>query len=174
MVAYAVRHGEHHLPHGFVRRRMALHQSASARTHGTRTSQASQLKSDPRCRLLRPEERLPLAVATEGLSALEERLDGLITNDKFCFTRRSRLKLRPIRRGYPSRDGVRWGGIDETELDRSTHDGRWDQAYVHLLRWAAPKETTNEEVPDASGDLRPGFDPSPSAGEQHRPAARKA
>src|SRR5215217_3651695 len=54
MVAYAVRHGEHHLPHGFVRRRMALHQSASARTHGTRTSQASQLKSDPRRRLLRP------------------------------------------------------------------------------------------------------------------------
>jgi hypothetical protein len=67
MVAYAVRHGEHHLPHGFVRRTMALHQSASARTHGTTTSQVSQLKSDPRRRLLRPEERLPLAVASEGL-----------------------------------------------------------------------------------------------------------
>src|SRR5215216_5291692 len=77
MVAYAVRHGEHHLPHGFVRRRMALHQSASARTHGTRTSQASQLKSDPRCRLLRPEDRLPLAGATEGLPALENGL-GLV------------------------------------------------------------------------------------------------
>src|SRR5215203_1663446 len=51
-------------------------------------------------------------------------VDGLITNDKFCFTRRSRLKLRPKRRGYPSRKGVRRGGIDETELDRSTHDGR--------------------------------------------------
>jgi hypothetical protein len=74
MVAYALRYGEHHLPHGFVRRRMALHQSASARTHWTRTSQASQLKSDPRRRLLRPQERLPLAVATEGLPALE---DGL-------------------------------------------------------------------------------------------------
>src|SRR5215216_4068999 len=82
MVAYAVRHGEHHLPHGFVRRRMALHQSASARTHGTRTSQASQLKSDPRRPLLRPEERLPLAVATEGLSALEDPLDSLYANGK--------------------------------------------------------------------------------------------
>src|ERR671921_480840 len=51
-------------------------------------------------------------------------IDGLITNDKFCFTRRSRLKLRPKRRGYPSRDGVRRGGINETELDRSARDGR--------------------------------------------------
>ena len=51
-------------------------------------------------------------------------VDGLITNDKFCFVRRSRLKLQPKRRGYPSRKGVRRGGIDETELDRSTHDGR--------------------------------------------------
>jgi len=51
-------------------------------------------------------------------------LDGLITNDKFCFSRRSRLKLRPKRRGYPHREGVRRGGIDETELGRSAHDGR--------------------------------------------------
>jgi hypothetical protein len=51
-------------------------------------------------------------------------LDGLITNDKFCFTRRSRLKLRPKRRGYPLRKGVRRGGIDEEGLDRSAHDGR--------------------------------------------------
>jgi hypothetical protein len=29
---------------------------------------------------------------------MAHRLDGLITNDKFCFTRRSRLKLRPKRR----------------------------------------------------------------------------
>src|SRR5215204_2891619 len=54
----------------------------------------------------------------------EVMVDGLITNDKFCFTRRSRLKLRPKRRGYPSRKGVRRGGIDETQLDRSTHEGR--------------------------------------------------
>src|SRR5215217_7184376 len=52
--------------------------------------------------------------AAEGFPALEERLDGLITNDKFCFTRRSRLKLRPKRRGYPPPKDVRRGGIDET------------------------------------------------------------
>ena len=61
-----------------------------------------------------------------------------------------------------------------TTVGRADADRRWDQAYIHLLRWAPPKETTNEEVPDASGDLRPGFDPAPSAGEQHRLVGRKA
>jgi len=51
-------------------------------------------------------------------------LDGLITNDKFCFTRRSRLKLRPKRRGYPSPKTVRRGGIDGKEPNHSAHDGR--------------------------------------------------
>jgi hypothetical protein len=51
-------------------------------------------------------------------------LDGLIINDKFCFVRRSRLKLSPPRRGYPPRKGVSRGGNVETELDRSSHDGR--------------------------------------------------
>src|SRR5215204_598549 len=69
------------------------------------------------------EERLFVALASPRLPSLAQRLDGLITNDKFCFTRRSRLKLRPKRRGYPPRKGVRRGGIDETELDRSAHDG---------------------------------------------------
>jgi putative transposase len=57
-VAYAPHHGEQELPHGSVRRRMALHRSASARTHRARTPQASRPKGDPRCRLLRPKELL--------------------------------------------------------------------------------------------------------------------
>src|SRR5215203_4451714 len=65
-----------------------------------------------------------LATTSPRLPTLANRLDGLITNDKFCFTRRRRLKLRPKRRGYPPPKDVRRGGIDETELDRSTHDGR--------------------------------------------------
>src|SRR5688572_21033498 len=64
---------------------------------------------------------LPRPIQTPGAEVV---VDGLITNDKFCFTRRSRLKLRPKRRGYPPRKGVRRGGIDERELDRSAHDGR--------------------------------------------------
>jgi hypothetical protein len=55
--------------------------------------------------------------------ALEDGLDGLITNDKFCFARRSRLKLRPKLRGYPPQEGVLRGGIDETQPDHSSHDG---------------------------------------------------
>src|SRR5215203_6369633 len=53
---------------------MALHQPVSSRTHGTRTPQASRLASDPRRRLLRAKEWLPLAVAAQRLSSLE---DGL-------------------------------------------------------------------------------------------------
>jgi hypothetical protein len=74
MVAYAWRHGEQDLPHGFVRRRMALHQRTSSRAQRTGTPQTAWLESNPRRRLLRPEERLPLAVAAEGFPALAERL----------------------------------------------------------------------------------------------------
>src|SRR5215212_10103153 len=74
IVAYPLRHGEQEIPHGSVRRRMALHPPASSRTHGTRTPQASRPEGYPRRRLLRAKERLPLAVAAKGLSTVE---DGL-------------------------------------------------------------------------------------------------
>src|SRR3712207_4370099 len=74
MVAYAPCHGEQEIPHGSIRRRVALYRPASARAHGTRTPQASRLKGDPRCRLLRAQERLPLALAAQRLPAVEDRL----------------------------------------------------------------------------------------------------
>ncbi len=74
MMAYALLYGEQEIPHGSVRRRMALHKPASARPHRTRTPQAALLAGYPRRRLLRPKERLPLAVAAEGLPILEDRL----------------------------------------------------------------------------------------------------
>jgi hypothetical protein len=73
-VAYAPRHGEQKIPHGSVRRRMALYRPAPTRPHRTRTPQASRLASDLRRRLLRAQKRLPLAVAAEGLPAVEDRL----------------------------------------------------------------------------------------------------
>src|SRR5215213_7884110 len=74
MVTYAWRHGKQEVPHGSVRRRMALHRPASARAHRTRTPQVARLEGYPRRRLLRPKERLPLAMAAEGLPAVEDRL----------------------------------------------------------------------------------------------------
>src|SRR3712207_5442474 len=73
MVTYAPRHGEQEIPHGSVRRRMALHRPASSRAHRTRTPQAPRLTGDLRRRLLRAQERLSMAVAAEGLPALEGR-----------------------------------------------------------------------------------------------------
>src|SRR5918994_3976626 len=53
---------------------MALHPPSSSRTHQRRAPQTTRLAADPRRRLLRAQERLPLAVAAEGLPALEDRL----------------------------------------------------------------------------------------------------
>jgi putative transposase len=43
MVPYAPRYGEQEIPHGSVRRRMALYRPSSSRAHGARTPQASRL-----------------------------------------------------------------------------------------------------------------------------------
>jgi hypothetical protein len=67
MFAYALRYGEQEIPHGFVRRGMALHPPSSSRTRQRRAPQASWLAADPRRRLLRPKERLSLAVVAQGL-----------------------------------------------------------------------------------------------------------
>jgi hypothetical protein len=60
--------------------------------------------------------------------------------------------------------------VRRTTVARADAARRWDQAYLNLLRWAPPKQTTknDEEVPDASGDLRTGFDPAPSASSEGR------
>jgi hypothetical protein len=44
--------------------------------------------------------------------------------------------------------------VRRTKVARVDAARRWDQAYLHLLRWAPQKETTKKEVPDARGDLR--------------------
>jgi hypothetical protein len=74
MMAYALRHGEHQIPHGSVRRRMALHPPASSRTRAARTPQATRLEGDPRRRLLRPKVRLSLAAFVPRLPSLAFRL----------------------------------------------------------------------------------------------------
>jgi hypothetical protein len=74
MMTYAPCYGEQEIPHGSVRRRMALHPPASSRAHGTRAPQAPWPEGDPERRLLRPKERMPLAVVAEGFPAVEDRL----------------------------------------------------------------------------------------------------
>ena len=74
-MAYAARHRTQEIPYGSVRRPVALHRLASARTLRAGTPQAPRFTSDPKRRLLlRVKERLPLAATAEGLSALEDRL----------------------------------------------------------------------------------------------------
>src|SRR5215211_5748264 len=110
-----------------------------------------------------PTKAAPQTFAQRGVQALprpvdvpssEPVVDGLITNDKFCFTRRSRLKLRPKRRGYPPPKDVRRGGIDETELDRSTHDGRPRRRHPSLGSGlpAPPPMGGLEGNPEGGGD----------------------
>ena len=123
VIRYSSRY-EKEIPDGSLRRRMAIHRTPPARPQRTRTAEDPQSSRDPRRHLLPPQERLPVAPTAARLPPMAHRLDGLITNDKFCFTRRSRLRLRPKRRGYPSRKAAHRGGIDGKEPDRSTHDAR--------------------------------------------------
>jgi hypothetical protein len=53
--------------------------------------------------------------------------------------------------------------IRRTTVARKDAAHRWDQAYLHLLRWVAQARQENqpEGVDDARSDLRPGFDPAP-------------
>ena len=74
MVAYAARHGEQKIPHGSVRQRVALHRSTPSRAGTTGTPQAPRLTGDPERRLLRAQERLPMAAFAPRLPALEDRL----------------------------------------------------------------------------------------------------
>jgi hypothetical protein len=53
-------------------------------------------------------------------------IDGLITNDKFCFRRSWRLKQRPPRRGYP--DSV----AEALEMEQDTVGPSPSAAYVHI------------------------------------------
>ncbi len=55
--------------------------------------------------------------------------------------------------------------VRRTTVARKDAANRWDQAYLHLLRWAPQtrQESQPEGVNDACSDLRSGFDPAPSA-----------
>jgi hypothetical protein len=64
-----------------------------------------------------------VAYASARVSSMAHRLDGLITNDKFCFVRRERLKLRPPRRNYVFSSGIQRGGSHETTMDDPSHSG---------------------------------------------------
>jgi transposase len=125
MLAYAPRHGEQKIPHGSVRRRMALYRPAPARPHRrTRTPQGSRLKGDPRCRLLCAQKRLPLAVAAEGLRTPWKtvydwfrrwRIDG--TWERLNTELRERLRCRIGRDPNPS------AGIVDSQSVRTTGVG---------------------------------------------------
>jgi hypothetical protein len=62
------------LPNGSFRRRIDLHRAALAHPQRIRTAKDSRSPRDPRRRLLRPEERLPVAHAPPRLPQVADRL----------------------------------------------------------------------------------------------------
>src|SRR5215211_1678327 len=73
-LTYAPHHGEQEIRPGPVRQRMGLHQALSSCAHRARTPQDTRFTGDPRRRLLRTQDRLPMEATAERLPALEKRL----------------------------------------------------------------------------------------------------
>jgi hypothetical protein len=122
--------------------------------------------------------------------------DGLITKDKFCFTRRETLTLRSPRsqagwlpnrrrrivfgRTYPPCEATQRGGTHETPVERpKTNNGApgcqptLGPGYQSILRWGM--ETETHPAPSANGKednyagsgIRPGLDPRTGEASDH-------
>src|SRR5215204_3439024 len=89
---------------------MVLHPPSSSQTHQRRAPQASWLAADPRRHLLRAEERLSLAMAAEGLPALEDRLRLVqeVAHRRYLGAterRTARTPARTVWKGSPAQRG---------------------------------------------------------------------
>src|ERR671920_475591 len=73
VILYSSTH-EKALPDGPLRRRMELHRTSLARTHGAWTTQDPQPTRDPKRHLLPPKERLPVAPTASRLPQVAHRL----------------------------------------------------------------------------------------------------
>jgi transposase len=103
---------------------MALHRCASSRTHRAGTAQASRLKGDPRRRLLRPQERLPVAAVAPRVPALEDRLLLVLRRWRIDGTwQRLNDELRERLRWYLGRDPKPSAGIVDSQSVRTTGVG---------------------------------------------------
>jgi hypothetical protein len=73
VIGYSSRY-EKTLPDGSIRRRMELHRTSLARPQGTRTAENPQPSRDPKCRLIPPKKRLPVAPTAARLPQVAHRL----------------------------------------------------------------------------------------------------
>src|ERR671914_2500431 len=142
LVTYAMLHGDHgeqEIPHRSVRRRMEVHQPPSppsARAHRTRTPQATRLAGDPRCGLLRSEERMPVAAFAPRVPFSRKtvydwfrkwRIDG--TWERLNAELRERLRCRLGRDPNPS------AGIVDSQSARTSGVGAKSAASTPPRMW---------------------------------------
>src|SRR5215210_4119693 len=168
MVAYALRYGEQEIPHGSVRRRMALHPLASSRTRGARTPQASRLAADPGCRLLRAKERLSLATSAEGLPALEDRL-------RLVQEMAHRWDLEePERRAARGLARTAWQGSQAQRGDSGLSVGQDHRGRRTRSRLQPRKEGGRQEAPLSRGHRGFGARSAGSQRQGARPGRHKA
>ena len=135
-MTYAMLHGDHgeqEIPHRSVRRRMEVHQPPSppsARAHRTRTPQATRLADDPRCGLLRSEERMPVAAFAPRVPFSRKtvydwfrkwRIDG--TWERLNAELRERLRCRLGRDPNPS------AGIVDSQSARTSGVGGQERGF---------------------------------------------
>src|SRR5260221_130237 len=141
-LGYAAGHGYLHLcrlplrPRG---RRMGAGPAPPPTPCSTRPTSSAEPAHDSSCGLLPRAGRRGVAPAAPRVSPLEDRLNGLITNDKFCLTRCGRLAL-TWPRSHPLPRAWRQGSAAYAPRDDPHRRGGRHASPAHAL--VAPPPST--------------------------------